>query len=272
LGHASASRSRTMRQNSRAVAASAAISGERRSSSSRKGRACSGCFSLCQAALRGEMRGGLGWGDCCFSRSRLRPYCFCSQSRNVWGRPAKLCACNSRQSCAALWHPCFQRCSRYWRRVSTDEHRRLRLRSGNPPALSQRRTVFRLRPHRRPISHWDRAWSHRERKVTPRRHPVPDLIQVSLQILLEHRERFPIHTDGATVGFHQLPRPQDKVFGNTVWLCLRHTPLPLRVDPFLRLAGPAPSPHPSYRASSLLRADPSLRSASGLQPSWGPPT
>lgn len=114
--------------------------------------------------------------------------------------------------------------------------------------------------------------SYRRWKVTPRRHPIPDLIKVALEILLEHRQSFPIHPGGATVGFHQLPRRQDKLFGNTVRLCFRHAFLPFQVDPFLKPVGSAPSLHPSYRASSLLRADQPLRSASGLQPSWGPPT
>jgi hypothetical protein len=87
--------------------------------------------------------------------------------------------------------------------------------------------------------------SRRRRKVTPRPHPVSDLIEIPLQILLEHQQRLAVHPGGTTVGLHQLPRPQDKLFGNTVWLCLRHALLPLRVDPFLRPAGPAPSLHPS---------------------------
>jgi hypothetical protein len=35
----------------------------------------------------------------------------------------------------------------------------------------------------------------------------------------------------------------------------------LRVDPFLKLVGSAPSLHPHYQVSTLLRADPPLRSA-----------
>ena len=112
-----------------------------------------------------------------------------------------------------------------------------------------------------PIPFGNLYQSHRRRKIAPRRHPIPDLIKVALEIPLEHRQSFPIHPGGATVGLHQLPCSQDKFLGNTIRLCFRHAFLPFRVDPFLKPVGSAPSLHPSYRASSLLRADPPLRSA-----------
>jgi hypothetical protein len=106
--------------------------------------------------------------------------------------------------------------------------------------------------------------SHRRREITPRRHPVPDLVQVSLEAFLEHRQRFSIHPGRATVGSHQPPRRHDKLFGKTIRLRLRPGLLPLQVDPFPRPDGSAPSLHPHYRVSSLLQADPPLRSTSGL--------
>ena len=101
------------------------------------------------------------------------------------------------------------------------------------------------------------------------KYPVPDLIKIALQILLEHHQRLAVHPGSATVSSHQPPRFHHKVFGNTVWLCLSQELLPSRVDPGLRRAGPIPSLPPSYRASLLLRIGPPLRSASVLEPSRG---
>ena len=42
---------------------------------------------------------------------------------------------------------------------------------------------------------------HRRRKVGPRGHPIPDLVQVVLQILVELLERHPVHTRRALIGF-----------------------------------------------------------------------
>ena len=46
---------------------------------------------------------------------------------------------------------------------------------------------------------------HRGREIGARRHPVPDLIQVVLQILLEFRQRHPVHPRRALIGLHLLP-------------------------------------------------------------------
>ena len=43
---------------------------------------------------------------------------------------------------------------------------------------------------------------HRRRKVRPRGHPIPDLVQVVLQILLEYLERHPVHTRRTLIGFN----------------------------------------------------------------------
>lgn len=47
---------------------------------------------------------------------------------------------------------------------------------------------------------------HRWGKVTPRRHPVPDLVQVALQIGLEIGDGAPIHPRGTLVGRDSLIR------------------------------------------------------------------
>ena len=43
---------------------------------------------------------------------------------------------------------------------------------------------------------------HRRRQVAARRHPVPDLVQVAPEILLEVLQRAPVHTRCALVGLH----------------------------------------------------------------------
>ena len=43
---------------------------------------------------------------------------------------------------------------------------------------------------------------HRRRKVRPRGHPIPDLVQVVLQILVELLQRHPVHTRRTPIGFN----------------------------------------------------------------------
>jgi len=49
--------------------------------------------------------------------------------------------------------------------------------------------------HPRSLPRWFRYFhrSHRRREVTPGGHPIPDLVQVAPQILLELPDRHPIH-------------------------------------------------------------------------------
>src|SRR6185436_2670374 len=109
----------------------------------------------------------------------------------------------------------------------------------------------------------------RRGEVRPRRHPVPDLVKVTLQILLKCRQRLPIHTRCPTVRLHPLVRFPDELLRNVVRLCLRHRLLPSLVDLYPWPVRWAPSLHPHYQASSLRRAHPSLRPASVLGSSWG---
>lgn len=46
----------------------------------------------------------------------------------------------------------------------------------------------------------------RRREVRPRRHPVPQLVQIPQQVLLEHGDGFIIHARSTTVSPHQLIR------------------------------------------------------------------
>ena len=71
-----------------------------------------------------------------------------------------------------------------------------------------------------------------------------------------------------TVRLHPLVRLPHELLRNLVRLCLRHRLLPSLVDRCLRPDRRAPSLHPHYQASSLLRARPPLRLASVLGSSW----
>src|SRR5439155_7549316 len=103
-------------------------------------------------------------------------------------------------------------------------------------------------------------------KVCPRRHPIPDLVEISLQVLLECFDRHAIHTLRSVVRFHSFPSVPNEVFGNIVRLCYRHRLLPFLVDLRPWQEDRIPSLHPRYRASSLLRTRPPLHHASVLCP------
>ena len=114
----------------------------------------------CQAALRGEITRLLGMKYLpVFTRSRLRPYCFCSQSRIVWVGQRSLAfvirarVARSYDIPVAKLFKIFS--MRFHGRVSM---RPLTLRE--IPSLVQRRTVLRLSPHCLPIYRCDRALAH----------------------------------------------------------------------------------------------------------------
>src|SRR5258708_39898250 len=129
-------------------------------------------------------------------------------------------------------------------------------------------------PHRN--AEWARAavvlWyldePHGRRKIRPRRHPIPDLVQITLQILLERRQGHAIHARGTAVRSHPLVGFPDKALRNLKRLCLRHGLLPLLVGLCLRLESRVPLLHLHYQASSLLQTRPPLRLASVLGSSW----
>ena len=70
---------------------------------------------------------------------------------------------------------------------------------------------------------------HRRRKVTARRHPIPDLVQVPFQVPFEIRNRLLVDPCRSLVRFHSLIRFPDLLLGNTERLCLTHRLLPLLV-------------------------------------------
>src|ERR1019366_5138743 len=81
---------------------------------------------------------------------------------------------------------------------------------------------------------------HRRRKVTARRHPIPDLVQVPFQVPFEIRNRLLVDPCRSLVGFDSLIRFPDFPLGNTERLGL--TP---RLLPFLGGSlNQAPQHHP----------------------------
>jgi glutathione-independent formaldehyde dehydrogenase len=47
---------------------------------------------------------------------------------------------------------------------------------------------------------------HRRREVAPRRHPIPDLVKIALQVLLEVRDRASVHARCTLIALDLLPR------------------------------------------------------------------
>ena len=83
--------------------------------------------------------------------------------------------------------------------------------------------------------------SDRRRKVTPRRHPVPDLIQVVFEVALKVCKRHGVHSRRPVVCFDSLISPPHRLLGNRKGLCFVHRLLPSLVDLFQKLGDPGPS-------------------------------
>src|SRR5664279_5361488 len=108
---------------------------------------------------------------------------------------------------------------------------------------------------------------HRGWKVGPRRHPIPDPVEIVLQILLEILDGLPVHTCGALLRLDalvRLPHGSLRYLKRLVfWIRLTHSspprnPLVARVTKS-RMSQPLRSA-PITGASSLLRAGPPARS------------
>src|SRR6516164_115330 len=94
--------------------------------------------------------------------------------------------------------------------------------------------------------------------IRARRHPVPELIQVTLQVQFECRQRYSIHARSTAVRLDPLVSFPNEALRNVVRLRLRHRLLPSRVGRHLRPECWTPSLHPRYQVSSLVRVHPSL--------------
>ena len=62
---------------------------------------------------------------------------------------------------------------------------------------------------------------HRRREVTPRRQPIPQLVQVPFQVLLKLLDRLAVDAGRAVIGLDPLIRLPDHPFGNRERLVLR---------------------------------------------------
>ena len=87
---------------------------------------------------------------------------------------------------------------------------------------------------------------HLRWKVRARRHSIPDLVEIPLEILLEHRQRLAVHTRCTAVCLYPSIRIPNELLRNAIGLCFRHRLLPSLVGPRPLLDRRAPSLHPRY--------------------------
>src|SRR5215472_14020023 len=92
---------------------------------------------------------------------------------------------------------------------------------------------------------------HRPREVTPRGHPVPQLVEVVPPLLLEQADADRVHARRTLIGPDLLPRLIDEALADLkrLHLGLGSLPrlLPWRVGPGMTLVCTAPSLQPHYR-------------------------
>ena len=138
----------------------------------------------------------------------------------------------------------------------------------------------------RPVCLRDLHRAHRRREVRPRRHPIPDLAQVALQILLEVRDRLPVLYSGRSlIRPDFLPRlPDEPAWKSRNGLpgdfssSTRLLPERLLVDRTNTATdNPAPSLRRHYRGFSAntsrsASASASVLSASRVHPACGAPS
>src|SRR5258707_7192043 len=91
---------------------------------------------------------------------------------------------------------------------------------------------------------------HRPREITPRGHPVPQLIQIVFQLLFEQPDADRVHARRTLVGPDLLPRPVNEALTDLKRLHLRPGSLPRllpwRVGLRMTLVCTAPSLQPHY--------------------------
>jgi hypothetical protein len=92
---------------------------------------------------------------------------------------------------------------------------------------------------------------HRRRKVAPRGHAIPELVEVARKVGLERRNRLSIYSSRSPVRLHTFEGFPDLPFGNLERLCLVHGLLPSpdgSVGQWPWLNNAAPSLQLHYRA------------------------
>ena len=93
--------------------------------------------------------------------------------------------------------------------------------------------------------------SHRPREIAPRRHPIPQLVEVVHLVDREIVDAHSVHARRCTVRSDLLPRLEHETLRNLKRLQLLPRsicrPLPRTVDPKTAVNCPAPSPRPHYR-------------------------
>ena len=142
-----------------------------------------------------------------------------------------------------------------------------------PSARPGRPRSARPRSWCRPVRLRDLHRAHRRREVGPRRHPIPDLVQVALQILLEFLDRLPVHPGRALVRPDLLPRLPDiplrdlKRLARRLQLVHATPPRELPVDRTNTATNdPAPSLRPHYRGFTATTSRSASASRDGTQP------
>src|SRR6516225_521481 len=88
---------------------------------------------------------------------------------------------------------------------------------------------------------------------TPRRQPVPELVEVVRKINLKFCNRLCVYPSRSLVGLHTFEGFPDLPHGDVERLCLAHGLLPSPVGPWPRLNNAAPSVQLHYRACAPLR-------------------
>ena len=114
---------------------------------------------------------------------------------------------------------------------------------------------------------------HRRREITPRGHPIPDLVEVRLQVRLKRQDRLLVNTRSTPVGLDPSPCLPDQPLGNHKRLAVRfrlaHPAPPARGRLTSRPSqdDPSPSLQPHYRTFTATTVGPPLCPASVLYPS-----
>ena len=125
--------------------------------------------------------------------------------------------------------------------------------------------------------------THRRREIRPRGHPIPQLVEVPLEVLLELCDRLLVDTRGPLVGLDLLVGLPDNPLGNRKRLGLSasiRSPAPpthRAVDHQTNPDDPPPSLQPHYRAftATTSRSAPAPRIGTlplAVSAAWGPPS